>query len=138
MRKSINWGDVVIVVILTQLLGLGWYRLLEDTWVDAMERSASNDYGVGVLVVVSVVAGFLLFVLLAHVLSEVRAYSAAAGALWAAKLGLLGVVPVHLMHNLFEQISWVATLIEAGGDLLGLVAGGALLGHWLGKQRVEG
>ena len=136
MHVQINWLAVVVAAVVTWLLGALWYSpyVLGRQWVAAHgytpERMAEMRKGAGR----AYAASFVMYLVMAAVIAVLVGYIVMGRAVQGAKLGALlwlgFAVPLGVTGNLFSDRRLSTFLIDAGYQLISLVAMGAIIAAW--------
>jgi hypothetical protein len=129
---DINWLSVAVATIAGIAVGSLWFgpRTFFPVWWRAMGKTPEDQPGGANMAVVfggTFVAIFVQALILAVILSALDQSGVVAGVATGALLGLVGA-SASLTHTLFGGQSRWAWLLEAGSDIVGLAAMGAVIG----------
>lgn len=132
-NSRINYAMVFVSAVVVFIIGFIWYSLLfQRQWVqahgytqeqlDAMKTSVGRDYGVS----------FICILVMGVVLSELTHRTGTVGAKPGAKLGALVwlgfAATIGLMGSLYTGGQFMVFVLDAGYQLVYLIAMGAILG----------
>jgi hypothetical protein len=131
-----NYLATVVAAVVAFLIGGLWYSplLFAKRWMAAhahtpedvarMKADAPRAYGISFV-------GFLVMAaILQLILNHLGVHDWQAGSLWAAHIWLGFAVTIGLMANVYSGQKFSAFAIDAGYQLVYLVAMGAILGQW--------
>jgi uncharacterized protein DUF1761 len=131
-----NWPAIAVAALAAFLIGGLWYSplLFANAWarghgytpekLGAMRARAGWTYACSF-------ACFLLMAFVLHLfLSRMGADTVSTGAAWGFHAWLGFAFPIGLIANLYSDKPIAAFLIDAGCQLVYLVAMGAVLGGW--------
>ena len=131
-----HWPVILGAALTAWLIGALWYSplLFAKAWVKAHsytpEKLAAMRAGAGK----AYAGSFLAFVLIAFVLhlflNHLGVTTAGAGAGWGLHAWLGFALPIGFTANLYSDKPIATFLIDAGNQLVYLVAMGAILGRW--------
>ena len=131
-----HWPVILGAAVAAWFIGALWYSplLFAKAWVKAqghtpeklaaMQANAARAYA-------GSLAAFVLMAFILHLfLHRLGATTAAAGAGWGFHAWVGFAVPIGFTANLYSDKPLSAFLIDAGYQLVYLVAMGAILGRW--------
>jgi hypothetical protein len=136
--SSINWFAVVACVIVSFIVGFGWYheKAFFLAWWKGIGKSGKpGTEGMGLTWGLTTVASIVQAVAMAFMVNAVGGLmtggpSLASGALVGFMLWLGFVASTSLSNKLFAQQGFKVWAIEAGNHLVNFVLFGAILGAW--------
>ena len=129
MFKSVNWGGVVVAVIVAELIGFLWYGLLFDAQYMALtgiteEQAAGQEWrmGLGVANLIVVMLG------LGALLPRLNADSYAEGGKWGLFVAVFFACTVTSLGYIYELAPPMLTALGFGYQILTLTVGGTIIG----------
>ena len=131
-----HWPVIIGAALVAWLIGALWYSplLFARAWVKAHGHTTEKLAAMRADAPRTYAGSFLAFVLIAYVLHlflhRLGATTAAAGAGWGLHAWLGFALPIGFTANLYSDKPISAFLIDAGYQLVYLVAMGAILGRW--------
>lgn len=138
---EINWWAVVVATIASFVVGFLYFnsKTMFPVWWRAMGRSMDEepaDSGsMGIVFAMMFVVSFVQAAVLAAVIELVRLTGQDVGLFGGLAVGALMGVAFAAMpafgHRAFAGHGVKVWLIESGGDILGLMAMGAIIGLWV-------
>ena len=136
--ESVDWLAVAIGTISAFLVGSIWFspKTFFPVWWKALGKEAGGDPGAGQSMGVvfgltalgALVQAFVLALVVGVIRSSGTDVNFLGGALVGALMGVGFVAAPALGHRLFGQQGLKVWAIESGGDILGLIAMGAVIG----------
>jgi Protein of unknown function (DUF1761) len=124
LHFSVNWLAVVLAVVASMALGMGWYTLLADRWIAATGRKKDELMGAGGSVTpfiwgaaCQLVMAYFIALLTPSVMGVTNVVNAV---LLAAHLWLGFVITSMILNHRYQNQKWALTLID-GGYLLGVM-----------------
>ena len=126
-----NWLALLVNVIAHFALGMGWYGVFSAQWLEGIAAQARGfdpaaaPPAIYLTSIVSVLCGTLFVAWLMELAGE-RGLSAGLKYGFGVWLGI--AAPLLLMHYAFAGNPLGLVLIDAGYELVGLVATGAIVG----------
>lgn len=133
---QINWLAVIVAAVATFLLGGAWYSaLFQKVWIksqnltDEQVAKMKADMNPAKFFGGMLVAYFVVAVVMAILVNNLQAPSAAAGALLGFLVWLI-VAAIYMTGHLASNRSIEAFLVDASYQLVYLVGIGAMLGAW--------
>jgi len=136
MFRNVNWGGVIVAVIVAELIGFLWYGMLFDEQFMALtgiteERAAGQEWrmGLGVANLIVVMLG------LGALLPRLGANSYAEGGKWGLFVAVFFACTVTSLGYIYELAAPMLTALGFGYQILTLTVGGAIIGGLrIGKQ----
>lgn len=131
---DINWFGVLVAFLVYFVIGAIWFgpKTFYPLWVAALgsdPQASPNSHGPVLTFGLTAVGAFVQVLAVAVVLGVVGAdIGPVGGAGTGFLLGIGLVAASSLSHRLFAGQGLRVWLIEAGGDVAGLTAAGAILG----------
>ena len=127
---AVNWRALVASLIAHFALGMAWYGVFANPWMDAIGKnmdqlSATVPQTVYVIPVITTIA-LTLFV--AKLMDLARERGVAAGLKWALLLWACVTLPFAALHYAFAGNPPSLLLIDAGNELAGSILTGLILG----------
>ena len=139
-KGRVNWAAIILLVVLQQGIGAGWYALWGEPWMTAIGKTAEDfsnagtaQYGVSVLLSLILTFGMAKFWLAMGTKGFGR--GVAAGVVcW-----LIFIATYQGVHTSFEAIShaalmdpqtWVQPAIDTGMSLVVFALNGGVLAAW--------
>jgi Protein of unknown function (DUF1761) len=135
MTARINHIAVWLLVVVHQLIGIGWYAVFGEKWLNIHARTMTDidrthDWKAYAF---AILAAIITNYVLAWLLSRVNATTAVAG-LKTALLCWLGFLFVEYaticVFSAFETNPWPLILIDMGRPLISFAISGLVLGGW--------
>lgn len=133
---SVNYLAVLVAAVATWLIGALWYSPLGlgKAWMQAngytpeklqqMQATAARAYAVS----------FICYLVMAYVVAVLAHHVQVGSAMGGARLGVLCwlgfAATIGLTANVFSEKPLMAFVIDAGYQLVYLVAMGAIIGWW--------
>jgi len=126
-----NWLALLANVVAHFALGMGWYGVFATPWMEgiaAKERGFDPQAAPPIIYLTSVVAVLLGTLFVAWLMESGGARGVGAGVRYGFVVWLGVAAPLLLMHYAFAGNSMNLVLIDAGYELVGLAATGAIVG----------
>lgn len=138
---DINWWAVAVATLASFAVGFLYFnsKTMFPVWWRAMGRSVDDVPGdggsMGIVFGLMVVVSFIQATVLAAVIELVRLTGQDVGLFGGIAIGALmgfafAAMPAY-GHRAFAGHGVKVWLIESGGDILGLMAMGAIIGVWV-------
>ena len=129
---KINHLAVVIIVVIGQLIPMGWYGLLAKPWMAynelTMEYIQANQSTTPYIV--SIIQSFITAYALAWIFTKMRIESAISGLIAAVVMGFAFNLLPSMTQNLFSFRPYELTWIDGGVNLIIFAIAGVILGAW--------
>ncbi|WDR01738.1 DUF1761 domain-containing protein [Devosia algicola] len=125
-----NWLAIILAVVASMALGMGWYMALSRQWLEALGKKPedinSADPSPYVWsVAVQLVMAYFLAVLIPALTGAINPTN---GALVGAQLWVGFVVTAMILNHRYQGANWSLTFIDAGYLLGVLVVQGVVIG----------
>ena len=134
MNNKINHLAVWILVVVHQLIGIGWYAIFGDIWLNQHAKTATDierTHNVGAYVLAffaAIVINYVLAILIARTNPETFWCGVkVALALWIVVFLEYATISVF---SAFETNPWPLICIDMGRPLLGMAISGFVLGRF--------
>ncbi len=125
LSLSVNWVSVVLAMVASMALGMGWYMVLAKQWIAATGKKEKELMGSGgsalpfvFAAICQLVMAYFIVVLTPALMGGVTDVTNAVTVgimLWAG----FSITTMVINHR-YQNMSWALTLID-GGYLLGVV-----------------
>lgn len=130
MSFAINWLAVLAGVVLSWLIGAGYYMALSRQWLAAIGKSRGQ---INSRDPTPFIIGFVCQLVMASVLAAVLpalfgGVSLVNGALAGALMWLGFVIPAMTLNHRYAGETWSRTVIDGGYLLIALVVQGGVIG----------
>ena len=135
MNTRINHAAVWILVVVHQLIGLGWYTIFNNVWLNLHAKTMTdieNPHEIWPYLV-AIVASIVVNYALAWLLARLNANDAVAGLKIALLCWFAFLFVEHAtiaMFSAFGTNHWPLTLLDMGRPLLAFGVSGLVLGGW--------
>lgn len=132
MSFAINWLAVLAGVVVSWLIGAGYYMALSRHWLAAIGKSREQINGRDPT---PFIIGFACQLVMASVLAAILpglfgSVSPVNGVLAGALMGLGFVIPAMILNHRYAGEPWSRTLIDGGYLLIALVVQGGVIGFF--------
>ena len=125
LTLSVNWVSIVLAVVASMALGMGWYMVLSKQWIAATGKKEDELMGTGgsalpfvFAAICQLVMAYFIVILTPAIMGGVTDVTNAVTVgimLWAG----FSLTTMVINHR-YQSMSWTLTLID-GGYLLGVV-----------------
>jgi hypothetical protein len=133
MKKlKINFWAVILIVVLSQVIGMTWYGIFAETWMTMnelsmefiMENESSSPY------IMAIISSFAFAMVLAWLFKRMNVQSAKDGFITAIIMGipfsLFNLMTVYMFSYEPYGLAW----IDGGENLVVWGMAGIVLGGW--------
>ncbi len=136
---KINYWAVLVVVILGQIIPMGWYIAFQEKWMAYINFTTDmgNEAGVAPYISGIVYAAFLAWAL-AWVFKRMKVESTMDGLKSALILGFPVMILYNIQQNLFTMRPYGLSWIDGGCGIILFAAAGLVLGGWRKYDAVSG
>jgi len=119
---AVNWIAVIVAMIASMALGVGWYMGLARPWMDAIGKTREQVQAGGTSpyiwsVAVQLVMAYFVALLTPRLFGDT---SVVTGLLFGAHIWVGFVVTAMILNHRYQGAKWSLTLID-GGYLLGVL-----------------
>lgn len=135
MNARINHAAVWLLVVVHQLVALGWYGVFGEKWLNLHARTATDieqTHNIGAYVL-GVVTAIIVNYALAWLLARLNVTSAISGLTIALLCWFAFLFVEHAtiaVFSSFETNVWPLILIDMGRPLIAWSISGLVLGSW--------
>ncbi|HLF35785.1 MAG TPA: DUF1761 domain-containing protein [Cyclobacteriaceae bacterium] len=128
---KINYLAVLVMVILGQLIPMGWYTLFQEKWMayTNLTMEMGSEAGATPYLASIVYSAFLAWAL-SWVFTRMKVESAMDGLKSALILGFPVTILYNIMQNLFSMRPYGLSWIDGGCGIIMFAVAGLVLGGW--------
>jgi hypothetical protein len=128
---KINYLAVLVIVILAQIIPMGWYTAFQEKWMayNNITMEMGEEAGITPYIASLVYAAFLAWAL-AWLFKRMKVESAMDGLKSALILGFPATILSNIMINLFSMRPYGLSWIDGGCGLIIFAVAGLVLGGW--------
>lgn len=131
---ELNWVAVVVAACVGMLVNAVWYSdpLFAKVWLKSadLKKKDLTKEGTDLALVISFMTLLITSAALGVLLAALKLNTAVSGALFGGLIGFAFLAMNNGMHKLYEQRPFALFAITAVGDILTMVAIGAILAVW--------
>ncbi|GJM34161.1 MAG: hypothetical protein DHS20C18_31620 [Saprospiraceae bacterium] len=129
---KINHLAVFVIVVLGQLIPMGWYGLFAQKWMSlnklTMDTIEANQSATPYIV--SIIASVILAYILAWLFVRMKIESPMDGLVTGLAIGFGFTFMPTMVHNFFSFRPYELTWIDGGANLIIYAVAGLILGSW--------
>lgn len=136
---KINYWAVLVIVILGQIIPMGWYIAFQEKWMtyNNITMDMGEEAGLTPYIASIVYVAFLAWAL-AWVFNRMKVESAVDGLKSALILGFPIMILYNIQQNLFSMRPYGLSWIDGGCGIILFAAAGLILGGWRKYEAVQG
>ena len=124
-----NWLALVVSLIAHFVLGMIWYSIFANPWMDAIGKNMDQLSGIHQTVyIIPVITCITLTLFVAKLMDLANERGLTAGLKWALLLWLFVTLPFAALHYAFAGNPPSLLLIDGGNELAGSILTGLILG----------
>lgn len=129
---KINHLAVVVIIVLGQLIPMGWYTAFADQWMkfNGLTKEQIEQNNSPMPFVASIISSIVFAYVLAWIFTRMRVESAKDGAIAGLAMGFAFTHLPNMVNNFFTQRPYELSWLDGGINMIIFVVAGAILGGW--------